>query len=122
MSGYHFVENCSQTPQVCARICICALSLFRRHVIGGSHHGAGASVDHCFSWRLGVSSRTLWLGQLGEAKTEKLNVAVAPDHDVLGVDVAMDDARGMRGCKRAADLNRDLENPCQLHSSGNALA
>ena len=36
------------------------------------------------------------LGQLGEAEVQDFHVAIAPHHDVLGLDVAVHDPRGMR--------------------------
>src|SRR5438876_7937305 len=37
------------------------------------------------------------------------------DHDVLGLDVAMHDAGGVRCGKRAADLNGGIEDFAELH-------
>ena len=44
-----------------------------------------------------------------EAEVEHLHVAVAAHHDVLGLDVAMDDAGGVRGGQRARHLPPDLD-------------
>src|SRR6185369_7427161 len=51
-----------------------------------------------------------------------LNVAVAPHHDVVGFDIAMDDSRMMRCRQSAGGLNRDIENVDQIDSGGNAPA
>src|SRR6266498_3009578 len=122
MCGDHFVENRSEAPKVCTRIDVGSLSLLRRHVVSRAHHGAGASVDHCFSGRFGVGGRTGRLSQFGEAKIQNLDVAVAPDHDVLRLDIAMDDAGGVRGREGAVCLNRNLEFLQQLHPDVDALA
>ena len=44
-----------------------------------------------------------------QAEVEHLHVAVGPDHDVLGLDVAMDDAGRVRGGERARDLAADVD-------------
>src|SRR5678816_202902 len=49
------------------------------------------------------------------------------DHDVLWLDVAMDDARTVSGGKRAHHLNCDIDNfpelqRCNLHASPKCLA
>ena len=49
------------------------------------------------------------LEQLGEAEIEDLGVAVGGDHDVLGLDVAVDDARLVGLLQPAPDLGGDLE-------------
>ena len=43
-----------------------------------------------------------------EPEVEHLHVAVAPDHDVLGLDVPMDDAGRMRGGQRPRHLPSDI--------------
>ena len=48
------------------------------------------------------------LGELGDAEVEHLDVAVAAQHHVLGLDVAMHDALVVRGDERRADLDRDV--------------
>ena len=45
----------------------------------------------------------------GQAEVEHLDVAVAPDHDVLGLDVAMHDAVRVGGGERAGDLAADVD-------------
>ena len=45
----------------------------------------------------------------GDAEVEHLHVAVGPQHQVVGLDVAMHDRRGMRGRKRRRGLDRDVE-------------
>ena len=45
--------------------------------------------------------------ELREAEVEHLDVAVAPDHHVLRLDVAVDDPGVVRGGQRGGHLRRD---------------
>ena len=49
---------------------------------------------------------------LGEAEIEHFHVIARADEDVGGFDVAVDDARGMRGVQRVGDLDAHVEQPC----------
>ncbi len=44
-----------------------------------------------------------------QAEIEQLDVAVGPDHHVVGLDVAMDDLRGVRHRQRFRHLPRDAD-------------
>jgi len=46
----------------------------------------------------------LWLDQFREAKIQKLGVAVARHHYVLGLEIAVHDARGMCFCESFSNL------------------
>src|SRR5206468_3830990 len=116
MTCHHLLEHRAETPQVGPCIYVYSFRLFRRHVIRRPYHRTGGSIDHRSSRRVGVGRRPLWLSQFCKAEIEDLDVAIAPDHDVLRLDVAMDDARGMRRCQRAAGLNCDFEDLRQLYS------
>src|SRR3989442_5538200 len=71
---------------------------------------------------LSIGSGTFRLRKFRQTEIEQVAVAVAPDHDVLGLNVSMDDAGGMRGGERAGCLHRDLENLEELHPSTEAMA
>ena len=45
------------------------------------------------------------IGELGKPEIEHFDVAVPPQHDVLGFDVAVNDSRLMRRPKGARNLN-----------------
>ena len=47
--------------------------------------------------------------QRREAEVEDLHAAVAREEDVLGLEIAMDDAAGVRRRQAARDLQRDVE-------------
>ena len=44
-----------------------------------------------------------------ETKVENLNNAIVPQHDVVGLDVAMNDANAVGRAEGAGDLNADLK-------------
>ena len=45
----------------------------------------------------------------GETEIEDAYATVAGDQDVVGFEIAMDDARGVRGGQTIGDLDRDVE-------------
>ena len=57
------------------------------------------------------------IAELCKPEIEHLGVPIAANHHVLGLQVAMDDAGGMRGRQRAADLNRDVERDGLVHAA-----
>ncbi len=57
-----------------------------------------------------VSSEVALPREFSETEIEHLNDAVAAQHDVVGFDVAMNDADGVRGGKCARDLDSDVDN------------
>ena len=84
--------------------------LFRGHITRGANYSASAGVDHRFGQGFGVCNRIRRAGQLGEAKIEQLNVTVASDHDVLRLDVAMNDAGFMSCDEGAGGLDGNVQN------------
>ena len=49
------------------------------------------------------------LDELGESKVEHFHVPVGAQHDVLGLDVAVEDVRLVSGGERARDADRDVD-------------
>ena len=96
----HFVQNDAQREDVCCRAGLSPARLLGRHIGGCSQDG---------SWRRVLPESCRPFGRLmvddaREPEVEHLHVAVAPDHDVLGLDVPMDDAGRMRGGQRPRHL------------------
>jgi hypothetical protein len=91
--------------------------LLWRHIGDGADDGAGrsdqifgegAGVDAC----AGVLSRRDALsgcGHLGKAEVEEVGVAMGGDEDVRRLDVAMDDAFGVRRVEGMSSVDRDLQ-------------
>ena len=62
-----------------------------------------------------ATRRTLVAHQLGQPEIENLGVAVSRKKDVRGLDVAMDDAFGMRSDERVGNLDGDVEKLVEFH-------
>src|ERR1041385_700367 len=72
-----------------------ALRLLRRHVAERSEYQAGRRVLLQDSGVFGARSTLtggLGLPQFGESEVENLRMTIGRDHDVVGFEIAMDDA------------------------------
>ena len=100
--GDHLVHDRAERVDVAARVGGATGGLLGRHVLGRAHRHAGAGQP--------ALARGLGLGRLRDAEVEHLDDvggAVARDQeDVLGLEIAVDDALAVRGGERAADLRR----------------
>ena len=110
----HFIEDHAEAPDVGTVIDRLAAGLLRRHVGGGSHHDALSRAGNRGHVRLVRGRRP----HLGEAEIEHLHVIARADEDVGGLDVAVDDARGMRGVQRVGDLDAHVEHRGQAQRTG----
>jgi hypothetical protein len=99
--GEHLVEDDAEGEDVGAMIRRRATYLFRRHVADRAEHDSGGRVEsrHRRARRLRQRRR-----QPRQPEVEHLHATVIGQEDVLGFDVAMDDALVMSGAKRAHDL------------------
>src|SRR6266487_6349795 len=115
MPGYHFVKNYAETPDIGAFINVPAARLLGRHVTNGSQYRAeiGLNQQQCFVSRRRY--RHFLLGKLCNPKVEHFHVSVRPEHDVLRLDVAMDNAFIVRSGDRTRYLDRDVNSFTQLH-------
>src|SRR5258706_8091368 len=112
----HFIKHHTQTPNVSARIDRLASGLLGRHVLRSSEDDAGVSLDQGPGYGFGISLFLVGsFGELGEAEIQNFNVAVAPNHYVFRLDVAMDDTGGVGLFQRARHLDRDVQNLRQVH-------
>ena len=57
-----------------------------------------------------------------QTEVEELDVPIGPDHDVVGLDVAVDDLRGVRDGERFGDLTRDADGAFERKTVGGELA
>ena len=90
----HLEEDDAQRVDVRARVGLLALDLLGRHVLGRPDHHAGARDP-------------LGLDRAGDPEIHDPGVAVAVDHDVLGLEVAVDDAQAVGFRQALADLPGD---------------
>ena len=104
LAGRHLVEDRSEGELVRPEVDGPAARLLRRHVSDGPHHRAGARRRRDVGALLG-----LVLQELREAEVEDLDDAVLRDHDVLGLQVPVDDPGGVRLGEPVGDLAGDVE-------------
>ena len=62
----------------------------------------------CRGGRQGLRGVRRWRAELREPEVDDLHVTVVADHDVLGLEIAMDDARGVRLGQTLRGLMRDV--------------
>jgi hypothetical protein len=98
MARGELVKHDAQGEHVRGAVRRAAVGLLGRHVGGGPHQRAGRTVRTA---GVGVGERRQAAGQ---AEVEDLHVAVGTDHDVFGLDVAVDDPRGVGGGQRPGHL------------------
>ena len=110
----HFVENQAEAPDVGAVIHRLAAGLLRRHVGGCSHHDALPCAGNRGHVRLRCGRRS----HLGEAEIEHFHAIARSDENVGGFDVAVDDARAMRGVQRVGNLDAHVEQRVQAQRTG----
>ena len=112
--GNHLVQHRPERKNVRASVERATFSLFRRNISDGAE-------DHSFLGRradgtddsIGVSVRLGDGVDLGESEIENLDRPLRRDHDVRWLQVAMDDAGGVRGGERVGDLRAILEHVAQ---------
>ena len=121
MTGNHLVEQCAKTPKVRTLVNVNSLRLLGRHVVRGAHHRPCASVDQGARRRFRIGGGPFCFSKFRQTKIEDLNVAVAPDHHVLWLDVAVNDARCVGGGERTGDLAGHLQHIEQSHAFVHAL-
>src|SRR5687767_13759687 len=95
----HLVKNDAEREDVACRRDGISLGLLRRHVAHRADDDTGL-CDSCSTFGI----RQISLGQLRNAEIEDLDVSVIAEHQVLGLDVAMDDPACMSDCKGARNL------------------
>ena len=87
------MEHDPEGPQVCACVDGIASHLLRRHVVRRPEGVAG--------------SRAVVASHLGDPEVHDLGHAVRGEHDVLGLDVAVNDSSLVCRAKPVGDLPRD---------------
>ena len=106
----HLVQNRAESELVRPEVDGPAARLLGRHVADRAHHGAGLRLlmDHR------RHTRNLFLGryeELGKPEVQQLHEAVLRNHDVLGLQVPVNYASGMRLGEAFANLHAEVEQP-----------
>ncbi len=111
LSGDHLVEHTAKAPDIGPSVDFKSARLFGRHVLRCAQHHADFGFEEVLSGRHGIGlGRSLALrSQFGQTEIEDFNDAVMTQHDVVWLDVAMDDPDGVSGAKCAGDLDADVE-------------
>ena len=99
-AGEHFVQHDTQAKDIGPAIELFAPGLFGRHIRDGPDDSARNRVK-------GSRGSTARYQELGQAEIQDLNVAVAADHDVVGLDVTMNDPGPVRGGESIGNLDSD---------------
>ena len=117
--GHHLVEHRAEGELVGAVVHRTPARLLGRHVPDRAHDDARGGVGRPQDVGPGRHLRDVLAGrplvtaavaaQLGEAEVEDLHVAVARQHHVLGLEVAVDDAGGVRAGEPVGQLAGDVE-------------
>ena len=102
-AGEELVHDDAEGELIGAEVHLFARRLLRRHGTGRAHDQPGVGAER------GPLPVVFHHRQLGQAEVQHLQVAVGPDHDVLGLDVAVHDAAPMRGRERAGHLRADID-------------
>ena len=112
----HLVEHRPEAEDVASRIDLAAAGLLGRHVRGRARDRAGRTEAFGRHDRLRLLVRRRLGGrQLCQPEVEDLHRAVAAHHHVGRLQVAMDDAPGMRGGQRVCHRNGDAQYLAEPH-------
>src|SRR4029077_7032418 len=113
----HCVQKYAETPDIGPLIYRRAACLLRRHVTDSSQYRPQIGVSECH--RSCPVRRSLGEGGFGKfcnPEIEHFHVAVRPEHDVLRLDIAMDNACFVGGGERTRHLDREVNSFTDLDS------
>ena len=117
-AGGHFVKHHAERKQIRARIQIFSADLLGRHV--GDRADGSAWTGEVGVRVHGHAARRhrltdVFRHQLGQTKIENFGLAALGDKNICGLDVAMDDAFGVRCFERVGNINTDFEQHIESH-------
>ena len=104
--GHHLVENDAKGEQVRSGVERFTAGLLGGHVGDGPDHATGVRDEIC---RLGLDVFGGRVLDPGDAEVENLRIAAMGHEDVGRLDIAVDDALGVRGFKRIGELHTEAE-------------
>ena len=118
-AGDHFIEDGAEGEDVAARIDGLAFGLLGRHVRDAAEQYAffGAKLRGNDGLRGGFGPGGHGGGgEFGKTEVEDFDAAVRIDHDVRWLQVAVDNARGVRCGERISDLRADTQRVREAHA------
>ncbi len=108
-SGRHLEQHDSQREEIRARIERLAERLFRRHVADRADRASRRWMTRQPSWSSLRIPRRDRLEELRHSEVENLDAIVVGNHDVAGLQVAVQDSRGVSTRKPLGHLRREGE-------------
>jgi hypothetical protein len=109
LARHHLVEHVAERENVRSRIHMLAFGLLRRHIAHSADDGTFARQRGLHRALLAALPGQARVHPFGETEIQHFDQAGGGDHDVGGLQVSMDDARGMRGRQCAGDLRSVLQ-------------
>jgi hypothetical protein len=114
-AGRHLVEHAAERPDVAARVGLLAFELLGRHVLERADDGALGGERLRDGRRLGEPAMLTPLPPparppRARAEVHQLGAALR-EHDVAGLEIAVDDAGAVRAIERVGDLRRAATRP-----------
>ena len=116
-AGGHLVQHDAKREQVRARIQFLAARLLRRHVGDGAHGGADHAREVLGTRLVDRSGQAVAVRggrELGQAEIEHLHLSAPGEEDVGRLDVAVEDALGMRRVEGIGHLHADVEQRAEV--------
>ena len=102
-SGEHLIQHNAGGIDIRARVDTVAPGLLRRDVV----HGAKRLLGQCLPL----------VGKAGNAEISHLHAAVPQDHDVLGLDITVDDAAAVGMAQAPHDLGDEMQRLPPVHAA-----
>ncbi len=118
-AGQHLAKHDAKRKDIATTIDALAQQLFGRHVVDRPHQRARLSLDSAdqrFLFTVGDQCTFSFGDELCESEVENFREAVATEHQVLGFQIAMNDAELVCARETRRDLNRDIERVSQWHT------
>ena len=112
--GGHLVEHAPEREDVRAVVDRASLRLLGRHVANGAHDDSRRGPGRERRLFRGRGEERRLCAQLRQAEIQHLDVSACRNHQVFGLDVAVDDAGGVRGRQRVGGLHRVVEHLLEI--------
>ena len=115
LPGDHFVQHQAERKNVRPPVEVFRARLLGRHVRQRAHRGAGRAQLQLLLRPRCVAIGAQFRLHLGQAKIENLRVAALGDENIRRLDIAVNDAFGVRRVQRVGDFRGQRQREVQLH-------